>query len=139
MIETVLIAVLTTLLLTSIYAIARVKKQAINLALQNAQMFIDQNILEQKIMQINEDKRLVESEEFMQFMMSSRNHAFEYIETVQKAIDDFRSVMEPIVEYHESYGSVLGETPDWKTINKISLAYKSLIKVLPQEDEIKND
>ena len=72
MVESIIIGILTILLISSIYMMAALKKQAINLTLQNAQAIIDKKILQDRIVQINEDKKLVESEEFMQFMMSSR-------------------------------------------------------------------
>lgn len=134
MIETIIIAVLSVLLLSSIYLIALFKKKSIDLTLKNAQAFIDRNILEQKLMQINEDKRLVESEEFMKFMISSRDYAFEYIETVQEALKEFSDVIEPIIKYHSTYGQVLGETPAWLQMEEISKAYANLVNVLPKED-----
>lgn len=139
MIESFIIGVLTVLLLASIYGIAFFKKQAINIGLQSAQLVIDKNILQEKIIQINEDKRLIESEEFMQFMISSREYAFTYIEAVQEALNEYKKVMEPIIKYHRSYGTVLGETVEWKNIEEISQAYEQLLKILPEENKVTNN
>lgn len=139
MIESFIIGVLTVLLLLSIYGIALFKKQSINSALQNAQLLIDKNILQEKLVQLNEDKRLVESEEFMQFMISSREYAFTYIEAVQDALNEYKKVMEPMITYHKSYGMVLGETRDWQNMEDISKAYQTLMDVLPKDNDIKNN
>jgi hypothetical protein len=138
-VESFIIGVLTVLLLLSIYGIALFKKQSINSALQNAQLLIDKNILQEKLVQLNEDKRLVESEEFMQFMISSREYAFTYIEAVQDALNEYKKVMEPKIAYHKSYGMVLGETRDWQNMEDISKAYETLMDVLPKDNDIKNN
>jgi hypothetical protein len=135
MIENIIIAVLSGLLLICVYVGALLKKKSIDLALKNAQALIDRKILEDKLIQINEDKRLVESEEFMKFMISSRDYAFTYIEATQEALKEFASIIDPIIKYHHTYGTVLGETPQWSQMEEISKAYSDLIKVLPKETE----
>ncbi len=125
---------MSVLLISSLYMMVAFKKQAINLTLQNAQALIDKGILQNKILQLNEDKKLVESEEFMQFMISSRDHAFAYIESVQESLNEYKKVMDPIISYHTTYGGVLGKTFDWERLEEISKAYNELLNVLPKEN-----
>lgn len=75
----------------------------------------------------------------MQFMISSREYAFTYIEAVQEALNEYKKVMEPIIKYHRSYGMVLGETVEWKNLEEITLAYEQLLKVLPEENNVINN
>lgn len=125
---------MSVLLISSLYMMVAFKKQAINLTLQNAQALIDKGILQNKILQLNEDKKLVESEEFMQFMISSRDHAFAYIESVQESLNEYKKVMDPILDYHTKYGGVLGQTFDWERMEQVSKAYNELLNVLPKEN-----
>jgi adenylate kinase family enzyme len=137
MIESIIIGILTVFLMSSIYLMAALKKQAINLTLQNGQHIIDKKILQDRIVQINEDKKLVESEEFMQFMIASREHAFTYIEAVQESLQEYKKIMDPIISYHNKYGRVLGETHEWQRMEEIAKAYQELLEILPNDGEKK--
>ena len=95
---------------------------------------VDINILSEKIEQLVQDKKLVESSEFMSFLNTSRDHAFTYIELVQDSLNEYKKMMDPIIEYHETYGTVLGETPQWTQMEQVSKAYKELLTILPKEN-----
>lgn len=134
MIETIIIGVLSVLLIVSLYGLAFLKKQQIDLALRLSQSQIDAGILQQKIMQMNEDKKLLESEEFMQFLTSSREYAFDYIQAVQDAISDYNSVVEPLLEYHNKYGMAFGmDSVPYNQMDTISKAHAALMEIMPSD------
>jgi hypothetical protein len=72
-------------------------------------------------------------EDFLKFVSDSREWAFEYIEEFQKALNVFIKEVGPSINYFDKYGSVGPESPDKEALNKISLAYRELIKLLPEE------
>lgn len=134
MIETIIISLLSVLLIASLYGIVFLKKKQVDLVLSLAQSKVDINILQQKLIQMNEDKKLVESEEFMQFLTSSREYAFDYIEAVQDAIAEFNSVVEPLIAYHRKYGMAFGmDTVPYKQMDQIAKAHDALMEIMPSE------
>ena len=72
-------------------------------------------------------------EDFLKFVSDSREWAFEYIEEFQKTLNDFVKEIDPSINYFDNYGAVGLENPDKEALRKISLAYKELIKLLPEE------
>jgi hypothetical protein len=134
MIETIIIAIQSILLIVALYGWIFLKKTQVNLVLKLTQSQLDQNILQQKLAQINEDKRLLESEEFMQFLTSSREYAFEYIEAVQEAITEYNSVLEPIINYHKTYGMAFGmDSVPYNNLEKIAKAHDALMEIMPSD------
>jgi len=134
MIETIVIAIQSILLIVALYGWIFLKKTQVNLILKLTQAQLDQNMLQQKLAQINEDKRLLESEEFMQFLNSSREYAFEYIEAVQEAISEYNRVVEPILKYHRTYGMAFGaESVPSQNLDEISKAHEALMEIMPSE------
>jgi hypothetical protein len=134
MIETIIIAIQSILLIVALYGWIFLKKTQVNLVLKLTQSQLDQNMLQQKLAQINEDKRLLESEEFMQFLTSSREYAFEYIEAVQEAISEYNSVVEPILNYHKNYGMAFGmDSVPFRNLEDISKAHEALMEIMPSE------
>jgi hypothetical protein len=74
-------------------------------------------------------------EDFLRFISESREWAFEYIEEVQKAINDFKINVESHINFFDRFGDVLSnQRPDYEALKTISTAYKELIAVLPGED-----
>lgn len=71
-------------------------------------------------------------EDFLKFVSDSREWAFEYIEEFQSGLNVFVKEVGPLVEYFDKYGSIGPEGPDKEALKKISLAYKELIKLLPE-------
>lgn len=134
MIETIIIAAQSVLLISALYGLAFLKKGQIDLVLKLAQSKIDIGILNNKIAQMHEDKKLVESEEFMAFITSSRDYAFEYIEAVQDAITDYNAVLEPIINYHRTYGMAFGmDSVPYTNLEKIAKAHDALMEIMPTD------
>lgn len=81
-----------------------------------------------------EQKPIEESEGFIKFLSESRDWAFKYIEDVQKALTDFKNIVEPKLKYANTYGTVAGPTAHLTLIEEITLAYIDLKKIMPDED-----
>lgn len=107
------------------------RKKLIETIGQLMQSEIDKNILRQKISQINEDKKLVESEEFMQFLNTTRDAAFTYIEDVQETLSKYDSIVAPILEYNATYGMTIQSEPFHSQMMRIMDAHKDLRRLLP--------
>jgi hypothetical protein len=125
-----LVPVATTILLA--YQTIKMRISNIELAQRLAQSSIDKDMLTIELDRAYEDKKLVESQEFMLFLNKTRDDAFEYIENVQQELERFDKTISPILDYHQTYGTVLGETVDWKNMESVNKAYKRLKKIMPE-------
>jgi hypothetical protein len=99
-----------------------IKRQNTNLAKLFMQSEIDKDLLGKQILQIREDKRLVESDEFMMFLNRSRQAAFDYIEEAQAGIKKFDDDVKLIL---------LEDSTSAATLVKIIEANNKLQKLLP--------
>ena len=76
-------------------------------------------------------------EDFLKFVSDSREWAYDYIEEVQKAIKDFKTTVEPHITFFDKFGDVLSnQRPDYDAMKTISIAYKELITILPEENDV---
>ena len=121
-----LIPILLCIFLAYKYLVLR--KQGMRMATVLLQAEADKDLLKKQILQTIEDKKLVESEEFMMFLNNSREAAFTYIEEVQAAIAKFNLEVEAILQ---------DDLPSMTAIMKILDANNELQKQLP--DNIKNN
>ena len=121
-----IVPVLTSILLAYKYLIT--KRQGAKIASLFLQSEADKDLLRKQILQTIEDKKLVESGEFMSFLNNSREAAFSYIEDVQSEIAKFDKAL---------YESLAEGTDSATTIKKILDANSKLQKLLP--DNIKNN
>ncbi len=120
----VMIPILALLLLAYRYIV--LKRQAIGMAKKLLQGQADNDLLKRQILQTIEDKKLIESEEFMSFLSNSREAAFSYIEEAQAAILNFNvAILDAQVEGTDSND----------ILKRILDANKELQKLLP--DNIK--
>ena len=71
-------------------------------------------------------------EAFLKFISDSRDWAYEYIENVQASLTKFVSDAGPAIDYWDEYGSAM-TTPLDQGMGKISIAYKELISLLPED------
>jgi hypothetical protein len=74
-------------------------------------------------------------ESFIKFLSDSRDSAFEYIEEVQSGINSFVSEVDPLINYFDEYGDVMAMTPNYDNMKKISVEFKKLKKLLPEESK----
>lgn len=72
-------------------------------------------------------------ENFLKFVSDSREWAYQYIEEVQESINKFKDEVGPVIDYFDNYGEVV-LTPLNESMQKVSAAYKDLIRVLPKDD-----
>jgi len=121
-----LIPILLCIFLAYKYLVIR--KQNMQMANSLLQSDADKDLLKKQILQTIEDKKLVESEEFMMFLNNSREAAFSYIEEVQAAIAKFNQQVEKILQE---------DLPSMTVVMKILDANNELQKQLP--DNIKNN
>jgi len=76
----------------------------------------------------------IHKENFIKFLSDSRDWAYEYIEDIQKGVAYFVNEIEPEIAYFDEYGLVGDAYPHYHSMKKISLEYKKLKKLLPEED-----
>jgi predicted RNA-binding protein with EMAP domain len=74
-------------------------------------------------------------ESFIKFLSDSRDSAFEYIEEVQSGINDFVSEVDPVINYFDEHGDIMGMIPNYDNMKKISVEFKKLKKLLPEESK----
>ena len=78
------------------------------------------------------NQKIEKNDGFVKFISDSRDWAFQYIEDVQKALEDFDKKISPTLEYYSTYGtSIDGLHID--LTKQISEAYDDLKKVLPKQ------
>lgn len=82
----------------------------------------------------NEIKPIENTEGFVKFISESREWAFDYIDDVQVAIEEFKEAAGPEIEYFREYGSVM-DLPTDGLIKRITSAYDKLILMLPEEEK----
>jgi len=82
----------------------------------------------------NEIKPIENAEGFMKFISESREWAFDYIDDVQVAIQEFKEAAGPEIEYFREFGSVM-DLPTDGLIQRITNAYDKLILMLPEEEK----
>jgi hypothetical protein len=86
-----------------------------------------------------ENKKLEKSDDFIKFLSDSRDSAFEYIESVQDSLSKFDKQITKIIKWNETYGTSIGDNPHSDKIKEISLAYRQLKDLLPQNTETPNN
>ena len=109
-------------------------------SLKKLETKIKQEVLDYTIRIENEVKELKEKKDpepkeddgFLKFVADSRNWAYAYIENVQAGIWNFKQRVGGHLEYFDEYSSVM-ETPLHPAMRDISLAYKELIKFIPED------
>ena len=91
-------------------------------------------LLEQGVKKALENPPAIEnSEGFLRFVSESRDWAFQYIEEVQSALQDFTSEIEPEISYFKEYGDIASMSPNYYSMKKIAAAYDKLKEVLPED------
>jgi hypothetical protein len=91
------------------------------------------------VLQELENKKLEKSDDFVKFLSDSRESAFQYIENVQENLTKFDKQITKIIKWNETYGSAIGDNPHSNKIKEISVAYKKLKSLLPENTETPNN
>lgn len=120
----------------SINKIKKISKEYSKLFIDNAVMQEYIDIIKSKEADSISDE-ILDKENFIKFLSDSRDWAFGYIEDVQKTINKFVNDIEKDIDYFDKYGDTLStERPDYDSLKRISVAYKELKNVLPNNKEI---
>jgi hypothetical protein len=130
MIESILVGVFvfSTLLFLFLYLVQIKKNRAI---LANTLNLL---LMQQSINDENKTDEEKSNEAFLKFVSDSRDWAYQYIEEVQESLTRFITDIEPEISYFDEYGQVGSAYPHYHSMKKISVAYKELKKMLPDED-----
>lgn len=92
-------------------------------------------LLEQGVKKALENAPAIEnSEGFIRFISESRDWAFQYIEEVQSALQDFTEDIEPEIAYFKEYGDITAMSPNYYSMKKIAAAYDKLKTILPEKE-----
>lgn len=139
MIDLVLYLSIVLVLMFLIFQNIRLKKRFTKSVETLFQVYIDKTIIENatksRLADLKESD-LVEKESqenFISFLNQSRDWAFQYIEDVQLAINNFIEKVDPIVDYHKKFGKVVAISPWTEQLDKISEAVDELKNVMPKE------
>lgn len=117
------------LIFFSIGIVAFLLNKIVKLSNENREI---KTLLIQKTYSTNQDIDTANAD-FLKFVSDSREMAFEYIEEVQAGIKSFIDAVDKDIEYFDKYGDVIS-TPLSKPMESISLAYKDLKKLLPEDN-----
>lgn len=129
MIETVLLFILSVLSGMFAFLFYIQKKKNIQIISQTIEFLMIQGAQQE---QIKTDKEQF-NEDFLKFISDSRDWAYTYIEDVQESLNKFISDIEPEIAYFDEYGIVGSSFPHYHSMKKISVAYKELKKLLPED------
>ena len=129
MIESILVGIFVflTLLFLSLYLV-QVKKSREILANTINLLLIQQSMNEE-----NKTEEEKSNEAFLKFVSDSRDWAYQYIDDVQESLNKFITDIEPEISYFDEYGVVGTAYPHYYSMKKISVAYKELKKLLPED------
>jgi hypothetical protein len=78
------------------------------------------------------DQKIEKNDGFVKFISDSRDWAFQYIEDVQQALEDFDKKISPTLEYYSTFGSTIDGLHVDLT-KQVSEAYEELKRVLPKQ------
>lgn len=120
----------TVVLSLFLFIIIFMSARLIKLAKQNAQLEIDCNVYFEELSRhiANQDSQAIEETQgFMRFVSESREKAFEYIASVQEAIEEYRKIADVVPLSHDM---------TVEQAEKLSKAYDKLMDFLPKEDLI---
>ena len=73
------------------------------------------------------------NEAFLKFISDSRDWAYTYIDEVQDGLNKFINDIQPEIAYFDEYGVAGSAYPHYHSMKKISVAYKELKKLLPED------
>jgi hypothetical protein len=139
MVDLVLYLSIVLVLMFFIFQNIRLKKRFAKSVETLFQVYIDKTIIENatksRLADLKESD-LVEKESqenFISFLNQSRDWAFQYIEDVQLAINNFIEKVDPIVDYHKKFGKAVAISPWTEQLDKISEAVDELKNVMPKE------
>jgi type II secretory pathway pseudopilin PulG len=127
--QSALLVILSVLLTVFAFLFYIQKKKNIEIIAQTINFLMMQEAQQE---QIKTDKDQF-NEDFLKFISDSRDWAYTYIEDFQDSLNKFITDIEPEIAYFDEYGLVGDAYPHYHSMKKISLAYKELKKLLPED------
>jgi hypothetical protein len=140
-VSNVLIVSLISLFIITITTYSKLFYSLLKIKKQTAKLLVTNIMLEEYIKAFEENKiksdDSVHKENFIKFLSESRDWAYSYIEEVQSGIGSFIGAIDSDIEHFDEYGDVISvNRPDYDAMKRISIAYKELKKLLPEEEKI---
>lgn len=112
----------------------RFKIKTSNLTLQLLEARISNNLIIDKAKQeIENEKKIEDSEGFLKFVSDSRDWAFSYIEEVQTTLKKFDDTAGKQIKYFNNFSSITDGQPLHDILSEISKEYEDLKKLLPAD------
>jgi hypothetical protein len=127
-IEAILICILSSLMLLflSLYILQkRANKTLITKTLETL-------LMHQLSKSTSKTEKEYADEAFLKFVSDSRDWAYQYIDEAQEGLNKFITGIEPEIAYFDEYGIAGSAYPHYHSMKKISVAYKELKKLLPE-------
>jgi hypothetical protein len=127
----VLVVIISLLLIDDM----RIRSKRKLLASELIQQTLDKMALLQHVEKLSaeaQSKDIEQTDGFLKFVSDSRDWAFQYIETVQEALEAFDKRVTPTLEYYSTYGTAVEGLHTGLT-KELAEAYADLKKVLPQD------
>ena len=121
-------SVLALLLFVTLIGLVRALVQKKRLTLELIQAKIDSAVLVeqiQKLVDAQGSKAVEETDGFLRFVSESRDWAFQYIEDVQEAIEDYKKIADVIP---------ISKDMSLQQAEQLSSAYDRLMNFLPEEN-----
>lgn len=125
MFDLIIVLILSILILVLSYKNIKLKIKNNQLIIDLLQSNIDNTILVNKF-------QIENSNDYLNFLDSSRNDAFLYIENVQSELNNFKNNTEKIINYFNEFGEVASSFPLYEHMKKLVDASEQLYKLLPE-------
>lgn len=141
-IEIIAAPLLVTTIIFLTYKNIKYRSNFNQLATFYMQTLSDNQMLNQGLEELKqkmENDKLLQSDGFVKFLSTSREWAFNYIEQVQGALEEFDHTVNQITEWNRTYGTALSDNLFSNKIEEISLAYERLQSLLPKDNETPNN
>jgi len=136
MIELISFSIFTILFFILIFKNVTLNIKLSKIRLELIKAYLDKTIISEKFIEAVDKKNKLEdpsSEAFLKFVSDSRDWAYQYIDNVQESLNNFINDIEPEIAYFDEYGEVGSAYPHYHSMKKISVAYKELKKLLPED------
>ncbi len=137
-----LIIIIITLLFTFALTYSRMLINHLKAKKEISKLMVNLIVLEEYIRGIEENKiqsdESIHKENFIKFLSESRDWAYKYIEDVQEGLNTFIDSVKEDIEYFDQYGDAGPNGPNYDMMKRISIAYKELTKLMPEEPNVEN-
>lgn len=125
MFDLIIVLILSILILILSYKNIKLKIKNNELIIDLLQSNIDNTILVNRF-------QIENSNDYLNFLDSSRNDAFLYIENVQSELNNFKNNTEKIINYFNEFGEVASSFPLYEHMKMLVSASEQLYKLLPE-------